>query len=112
AIDEDDWYSGYIFSPGCVTVLSADSLLYFQDDVSVVDHWVVNGMHMARTLDAWRKKLDKNMEAVKEILLPGLGGAVNGVITHIRTLCLGGYVQFSFNDGDEWMNAQLLFKKK
>ncbi|KAI3948689.1 hypothetical protein MKW92_014347 [Papaver armeniacum] len=115
AIDEDDWYSGYVFSPGCVTVLSADSLLYFQDDVSVVDHWVVNGMHMARTMDVWRKKLDKNMEAVKEILLPGLVGnheEVNGVITHIRTLCLGGYVQFSFNDGDEWMNAQLLFKKK
>nr|C3SBU4.1 RecName: Full=Probable (S)-tetrahydroprotoberberine N-methyltransferase 2; Short=PbTNMT2 [Papaver bracteatum]ACO90236.1 putative N-methyltransferase [Papaver bracteatum]ANY58199.1 TNMT2 [synthetic construct] len=115
ALDEDDWYSGYIFPPGCATFLSADSLLYFQDDVSVVDHWVVNGMHFARTVDAWRKKLDKNMEAVKEILLPGLGGnheAVNGVITHIRTCCVGGYVQFSLNDGDEWMNAQLLFKKK
>ncbi|KAI3867335.1 hypothetical protein MKW98_001769 [Papaver atlanticum] len=115
AIDEDDWFSGYIFPAGSVTVLAANSFLYFQDDVSVVDHWVVNGMHFARTMDAWRKKLDKNMEAVKEILLPGLGGsqeAVNGVIAHIRTSCIGGYEQFSFNDGDEWMNAQLLFKKK
>ncbi|RZC84718.1 hypothetical protein C5167_047498 [Papaver somniferum] len=115
AIDEDDWYSGYIFPPGCATILSADSLLYFQDDVSVLDHWVVNGMHMARSMDAWRKKLDTNVEAAKEILLPGFGRsheAVNGVITHIRTSCIGGYEQFSLNNGDEWMVSQLLFKKK
>ncbi|KAI3926716.1 hypothetical protein MKW92_045440 [Papaver armeniacum] len=115
AVDEDDWYSGFIFPPGCATILAANSLLYFQDDVSVVDHWVVNGMHMARSVDIWRKSLDKNMEAAKEILLPGLGGsheAVNGVVTHIRTFCMGGYEQFSMNNGDEWMIAQLLFKKK
>ncbi|KAI3940849.1 hypothetical protein MKW92_001498 [Papaver armeniacum] len=115
AIDEDDWYSGFIFPPGSVTILAANSLLYFQDDVSVMDHWVVNGMHLARTFDAWTKKLEANMEAAKEILLPGLGGsheAVNRVITHTRTFCIGGYQQFSFNDGDEWMVSQLLFKKK
>ncbi|MCL7051707.1 hypothetical protein MKW94_010672 [Papaver nudicaule] len=115
AIDEDDWYSGFIFPKGSVTILAANSLLYFQDDVSVVDHWVVNGMHMARSFDAWRKKLDKNTEVAKEILLSGLGGsheALNGVATHIRTFCIGGYEQFSFNNGDEWMLAHLLFKKK
>ncbi|KAI3862136.1 hypothetical protein MKW92_020616 [Papaver armeniacum] len=113
-IDEDDWYSGYIFPPGSVTILAVNSLHYFQDDFSVVDHWVVNGMHMARTMDAWRKKLETDVEAVKQILLPGLGGShevVNGVITHIRTTCIGGYEQFSMNNGDEWMVAQLLFKK-
>uniref|UniRef100_UPI004040CB63 Tetrahydroprotoberberine N-methyltransferase n=1 Tax=Glaucium flavum TaxID=56853 RepID=UPI004040CB63 len=114
AIDEDDWYSGFIFPKGCVTILSASALLYFQDDVTILDHWVVNGMHMARSVDAWRKKLDKNMELAREILLPGLGSkeAVNGVITHIRTFCMGGYEQFSYNNGEEWMVAQMLFKKK
>nr|ANY58190.1 putative N-methyltransferase [synthetic construct] len=115
AVDEDDWYSGFIFPPGCVTILSSDALLYFQDDVSVVDHWVINGMHMARSVEAWRKKLDKNMKAAKEILLPGLGGnheAVNQIVTHIRTFCMGGYEQFSYNNGEEWMVAQMLFKKK
>ncbi|KAI3919445.1 hypothetical protein MKW98_030156 [Papaver atlanticum] len=120
--DEDDWYSGFIFPQGSVKILAANSLLYFQDDVSVVDHWVVNGMHMARSfkipldcIAAWRKKLDKNTEVAKEILLPGLGGsheALNGVISHIRTFCMGGYEQLSLNNGDEWMVAHLLFKKK
>nr|ANY58193.1 putative N-methyltransferase [synthetic construct] len=114
ALDEEDWYSGFIFPKGCVTILSSSTLLYFQDDVSVVDHWVVNGMHMARSMEEWRKKLDKNMEAAREILEPGLGSkeAVNQVITHIRTFCLGGYEQFSFNNGEEWMITQMLFKKK
>ncbi|KAI3934296.1 hypothetical protein MKW98_009277 [Papaver atlanticum] len=88
AVGEDDWYSDFIFPPGCVTKLAANSLIYFQDDVSVVDHWVVNGVHMARSVDIWRKTLDKIKEAAKEILLPGLGGsheAGNKVVTHIRT---------------------------
>ncbi|OVA08448.1 Mycolic acid cyclopropane synthase [Macleaya cordata] len=115
ALDEEDWYSGFIFPKGCVTILSASTLLYFQNDVSVVDHWVVNGMHMARSVrEEWRKKLDKNIVAAREILEPGLGSkeAVNQVITHIRTFCIGGYEQFSFNNGEEWMVNQMLFKKK
>ncbi|OVA08446.1 Mycolic acid cyclopropane synthase [Macleaya cordata] len=30
ALDEDDWYSGFILPKGCVTILSASALLYFQ----------------------------------------------------------------------------------
>nr|C3SBS8.1 RecName: Full=(S)-tetrahydroprotoberberine N-methyltransferase; Short=EcTNMT [Eschscholzia californica]ACO90222.1 tetrahydroprotoberberine N-methyltransferase [Eschscholzia californica] len=114
ALDEDDWYSGFIFPKGCVTILSSSTLLYFQDDVSALDHWVVNGMHMARSVEAWRKKLDETIEAAREILEPGLGSkeAVNQVITHIRTFCIGGYEQFSYNNGEEWMITQILFKKK
>nr|ANY58191.1 putative N-methyltransferase [synthetic construct] len=115
AMDEEDWYSGYIFPKGCVTILSSSALLYFQSDVSVVDHWVVNGNHMARSVQEWLKKLDDNMETVRGILEPAMGGskeAVDQVITHSRTFCMGAYEQFSFNNGEEWMVAQILFKKK
>ncbi|KAI3871793.1 hypothetical protein MKW92_037553 [Papaver armeniacum] len=114
AIDEDDWYTGYVLPEGSVTILSASALLYFQDDVSVVDHWVLNGMHMARSQEEWAKKLDKNLEVAKEVLKPGLGSeeAVNQMITHFMTFCVGGAVQFSFNNGEEWMISQVLFKKK
>ncbi|KAI3975408.1 hypothetical protein MKX01_004495 [Papaver californicum] len=114
ALDEDDWYTNYVFPKGSVTILSATALLYFQDDVSVADHWLINGMQMARSLEEWAKKLDKNLEVAKKVLEPGLGSdeAVNQVITHFKTFFFGGAVQFSFNNGEEWMISQLLFKKK
>nr|ANY58192.1 putative N-methyltransferase [synthetic construct] len=114
-MDENDWYSGHIFPEGCVTILSSSSLLYFQKDVSVLDHWVVNGKHMARSAQEWLKSLDDNMEKVREILEPSMGGnkeAVDQVLTQSRFFCMGAYEQFSNNNGEEWMFAQLLFKKK
>ncbi|RZC68320.1 hypothetical protein C5167_031577 [Papaver somniferum] len=114
ALDEDDWYSSYVLPKGSVTILSVTALLYFQDDVSVVDHWLLNGMHMARSQEEWAKKLDKNLEVAKKELQLGLGSeeAANQVITHLKTFFVGGAVQFSFNNGEEWMISQFLYKKK
>ncbi|KAI3853285.1 hypothetical protein MKW92_014518 [Papaver armeniacum] len=111
---EDEWFASYVLPKGSVMMLSASALLYFQDDVSVVDHWVVNGMHMARSQEKWIKKLDENLEVAKQQLEPGLGSKelVNQVITHIKTLFVGGAVQYSINNGEEWMISQVLFKKK
>ncbi|KAI3913147.1 hypothetical protein MKW98_007163 [Papaver atlanticum] len=114
ALDEDDWYTSYVLPEGSVTYLSASALLYFQDDVSVVDQWLLSGMHMARSQEEWFKRFKINLEAASKALTVGLGSeeAANQVNIQYKTFFMGYVVQFSFNNGEEWMISHYLFKKK
>ncbi|KAF9613036.1 hypothetical protein IFM89_005470 [Coptis chinensis] len=114
ALDSDDWYSEYLFLKGSVTVIAASSLLYFQDDVSVLNHWILNGKHMARTHESWLKKLLNNRNAARDILKVCLGTeeAAEKCINHFRTFFLAMSEQYSCNNGEEWMISHVLFRKK
>ncbi|PIA42969.1 hypothetical protein AQUCO_02000431v1 [Aquilegia coerulea] len=48
-LDEDDWFTEYVFPAGTMIIPSASFFLYFQDDVSVVNHWTLSGKHFSRT---------------------------------------------------------------
>ncbi|CAD5329806.1 unnamed protein product [Arabidopsis thaliana] len=65
-VNDDDWITRHFFSGG--TMPSADLLLYFQENVSIVDHWLVSGTHYAKTSEEWLKRMDKEIVAVKEIM--------------------------------------------
>ncbi|KAI3900673.1 hypothetical protein MKW92_022469 [Papaver armeniacum] len=114
ALDEDDWYTGFIVPKGSTTYLSASALLYFQDDVSVVDHWLLSGMHMARSQEEWGKRFNINLEVARKALKLTLGNekAVNQLNIYPKSYFMGYAVQFSFNNGEEWMISHVLFKKK
>ncbi|KAG9451875.1 hypothetical protein H6P81_004779 [Aristolochia fimbriata] len=84
------------------------------DNVSVVDHWVLSGKHFSRTGEEWLKKLDANLEKGKEILESTYGSkeAALKEINHWRGLCMFASEMSGYNEGEEWMNSHLLFKKK
>ncbi|KAG6626243.1 hypothetical protein CIPAW_15G035100 [Carya illinoinensis] len=86
---------------------------HFEDDVSVVDHWLVNGKHYAQTSEEWLKRMDKNSTSIKPIMESTYGKdtAVKWTV-HWRTFFIAVAELFGYNNGEEWMIALFLFKKK
>uniref|UniRef100_A0A6V7QRA1 (S)-coclaurine N-methyltransferase n=1 Tax=Ananas comosus var. bracteatus TaxID=296719 RepID=A0A6V7QRA1_ANACO len=109
--NEDDWITRYFFTGG--TMLSASLLLYFQDDVTVVNHWLVNGTHYARTSEEWLKRMDQNITPVRPIFESTYRKeSTTKWIAYWRTFFISVAELFRYNNGDEWMVALYLFKKK
>lgn len=110
-VDDDDWITRYFFEGG--TMPSANLLLYFQEDVSVVNHWLVDGKHYAETSEKWLERMDKSMGCIKPIMESTYGkdsAAKWGV--YWRTFFIAVAELFAYNNGQEWMVTHLLFKKK
>ncbi|MCO5614834.1 hypothetical protein L7F22_069118 [Adiantum nelumboides] len=83
---EDDWLARYFFTGG---TMPADGLiLYFQDDVSILDHWRANGKHYSQTSEEWLKKMDINAKAVKSLFEKTYGTAAGKWWVYWRTFLL------------------------
>ncbi|KAF3438321.1 hypothetical protein FNV43_RR21083 [Rhamnella rubrinervis] len=111
-ISKYDWLNQTVFSAGG-TWLSMDLLLYFQEDVTVVDHWLVNGMHLKKTGDAWLKRMDNNWASMKQIMETTYGKdeAVKWTV-YYRTFFMFISETYGYNNGEEYLLAHYLFKKK
>ncbi|XP_044463465.1 (S)-coclaurine N-methyltransferase [Mangifera indica] len=109
--NDDDWISKYFFTGG--TMPSANLLLYFQDNVSIADHWLVNGKHYAQTSEEWLSRMDQNLTSIKPIMESTYGKdqAVKWTV-YWRTFFIAVAELFGYNNGEEWMVAHFLFKKK
>ncbi|CAM8898965.1 unnamed protein product [Rhodiola kirilowii] len=109
-LSDDDWITRYFFTGG--TMPSANLLLYFQEDVSIVDHWLVNGKHYSQTSEEWLKKMDQNLAVIKPIMIATYGKDESVKWTvYWRTFFISVAELFGYNNGEEWMVAHFLFKK-
>ncbi|XP_058781118.1 (S)-coclaurine N-methyltransferase-like [Vicia villosa] len=109
--NDDDWITRYFFTGG--TMPAANLLLYFQDDVTVVNHWLVNGKHYAQTSEEWLKRMDKNMASIKPIMESTYGkDSATKWTVYWRTFFIAVAELFGYNNGEEWMVVHFLFKKK
>ncbi|CAM8970204.1 unnamed protein product [Rhodiola kirilowii] len=109
-LSDDDWITRYFFTGG--TMPSTNLLLYFQEDVSIVDHWLVNGRHYSQTSEEWLKKMDQNLAVIKPIMIATYGKDESVKWTvYWRTFFISVAELFGYNNGEEWMVAHFLFKK-
>ncbi|KAF5202584.1 (S)-coclaurine N-methyltransferase [Thalictrum thalictroides] len=113
-LNEDDWITEYIFPAGTFIISSASFFLYFQDDVSVVNHWTLSGKHYSRSSEEWLKRLDANVEVIKPMFVTLTGSEEEAIklISFWRGFYLFGREMFGYNNGEEWMASHVLFKKK
>lgn len=108
---DTEWMARHFFSGG--TMPSADLFLYFQNDVAVVDHWRLNGKHYTKTLEAWLARLDQNRDKVASILDRAYGASDGPQqLYNWRMFFMFCSEVFAHREGNEWIVAYHLFKKR
>ncbi|MBC8987762.1 class I SAM-dependent methyltransferase [Pedobacter sp. N36a] len=109
--DETDWMSKYFFTGGIMP--SNHLLLYFNQHLSIANHWLVNGTNYAKTSEAWLKNMDAHKKEIMPILRETYGAdqALKWWV-YWRLFYLSCAELFAYNEGNEWMVCHYLFKKK
>lgn len=108
-LDDTDWMSKYFFTGGIMP--SDDLLLYFNERLSIQQHWHVSGMHYSKTSEAWLQ----NMDAHKKEIMPlfentyGKNEALKWWV-YWRIFYMACAELWGYSKGDEWIVSHYLFK--
>ncbi len=105
-----DWMGRHFFSGGMMP--SDDLMLYFQDQLRLEGHWRINGLHYARTLEAWLRTLDSNSRDALKVLDNALprdfrdSGQV--LLQRWRIFLMACSELFAWNRGNSWFVSHYL----
>ena len=110
-VDETDWMSKYFFSGGIMP--SDDLLLYFNEDLSIENHWQLDGTHYARTSEAWLKNMDQHKKEIMPLFAAtyGAGNATKWWV-YWRIFYMSCAELWNYRNGEEWIVSHYLFNKK
>ncbi len=106
--DANDWMAQHFFTGGQMP--SDDLLLYFQDDVSIVDHWVISGRHYRKTLEAWLARMDEGRQEALP-LLSHVYGETEALKWFVRwrLFFMASAELWGYRGGTEWIVSHYLF---
>ena len=107
---DDNWMGKYFFTGGLMP--SADTLLHFQQHLSIEQRWLLPGTHYQRTSNHWLANQDVNGDEVMAVLTEAYGAADAPVWNQRwRIFWMSCAELFGYADGGEWLVAHYRFAK-
>ena len=109
--DSSDWMAQHFFTGGQMP--SDDLLLYFQDNVVLLDHWVASGRHYQKTLEAWLTRLDQHRDETLKLFAQTYGAneALKWLVRW-RIFFMASAELWGYRHGTEWIVSHYLFRPK
>lgn len=108
---EEDWMSKYFFTGGLMP--SIDTLLHFQEHLTLNQRWLVNGQHYEKTCNHWLEKTDANKANIIKAFKQSYGEQEAEIwFNRWRIFYMSCAELFGLRNGNEWMVAHYLFDNK
>ena len=105
---DDNWMGRYFFTGGLMP--SADTLLHFQEDLTLEQRWLVPGTHYERTANHWLENQDHHREEVMAVLTEAYGAdEAARWFQRWRMFWMACAELFGYSGGDEWLVAHYRF---
>lgn len=109
-VADDGWMARYFFTGG--TMMSSDLLLYFQNDLKVVNQWFISGVNYSQTCQAWLDNWTANKSRVWPYLVEAYGrGDASKWYYRWKTYHITCVEFFGYNEGEVYGVCHFLFEK-
>jgi cyclopropane-fatty-acyl-phospholipid synthase len=108
--DASDWMAEHFFTGGQMP--SDDLLLYFQQDLRIVEHWRLPGTHYEKTSNAWLANMDAHRGELMTVFERTYGRSAAPLWwVRWRVFFMACAELFGFRRGEEWLVSHYLFRK-